>query len=280
MQVLPFQIPKPTNDGLIYQEDHEYSFYDQLHEHKEIQLSYILEGAGTLIVGDSISQYKKGDFLAIDGHLPHLFKSDKNQNIKSHMLTLFFTKDSFGTSFFDLEEVSQTQQFFKSIGNGFRVLSNKQSLEGYFLSLKKQTKLERFITFLQIMKLLATAKKQPLSSYIYEKNYSDKEGKRMQLVLSYTMNHFTRNISLTEISDIANMTKNAFCKYFKKRTNKTYIQFLNELRIESASKLLLNQKELSVSEIAYRSGFGNVSNFNRQFKALKNKTPSFYRKHL
>ena len=193
------------------------------------------------------------------------------------MLTLFFTKDSFGASFFDLEELLEIQSFFKSIGNGFRVLSNKQELEAYFLSLKRQTKLERFITFLQILKLLKTVKKQPLSSFMYEKNYSAKEGKRMQSVLSYTMNHFTKNISLTEISDIANMTKNAFCKYFKKRTNKTYVQFLNKLRIESASKLLLNQKELSVSEIAYQSGFGNVSNFNRQFKSLKNTTPSKYR---
>ena len=277
MKVLPFQIPKPTHDALIYQEDHEYVFYDKLHQHQEIQLSYIKEGEGTLIVGDTISNYQKGDLLAIGGNLPHLFKSEVSSTIKSHMLTLFFTKDGFGEYFFDLEELSEVRTFFNRVENGFKVLSNKKQLESAFLSLKDNSKLERFITFLDILKLFAKAKKQPLSSYVYEKNYSADEGKRMQDVMAYTMNNYHQNITLDSISDVASMTKNAFCKYFKKRTNKTYVQFLNELRIENASKLLLNKKELSIAEIAYQCGFGNLSNFNRQFKAVKKKTPSQYR---
>jgi len=280
MKVLPFQIPKPTKDALIYQEDHEYIFYDKFHQHQEIQLSYILEGEGTLIIGDTISNYKKGDVLAIGSNLPHVFKSEPNSDVKSHMLSLFFTKDGFGDVFFELEELSEVASFFNRVENGFKVLSNTRQLEQAFVSLKSKSKLERFVTFLQILKIVSKAKKQALSSFVYEKNYSADEGKRMQDVMSYTMNHYDQNISLDSISEVASMTKNAFCKYFKKRTNKTYVQFLNELRIENASKLLLNKKELSVSEIAYQCGFGNLSNFNRQFKLVKGTTPSIFRKTL
>ena len=99
----------------------------------------------------------------------------------------------------------------------------------------------------------------------------------MRDVFEYTMNNFENEISLHTISSIGNMTKNAFCKYFKKRTNKTYVSFLNELRIEHASKLLMSKKDLSITEIAERTGFNNMSNFNRQFKALKFVSPSEFK---
>ena len=100
----------------------------------------------------------------------------------------------------------------------------------------------------------------------------------MQNVFEYTMSHFTEDITLSEISNIANMTKNAFCKYFKRRTNKTYFKFLNELRVEHASNLLLSVNDFSVAEIAYQSGFNNISNFNRLFKSIKKESPSMFRK--
>ena len=280
MKVLPFEIPKPTKDTLIYQEDYEYVFYDKFHQHQEIQLSYIKEGEGTLIVGDTISNYQKGDILAIDGNLPHLFKSEQESDIKSHMLTLFFTRNGFGINFFQLEELQELNSFFNTIENGFKVLSHKKSLEQEFLALKKASKLERFTALLHILKLLTKAKKQSLSSYTYEKKYTANEGKRMRDVMGYTMNHYQENITLDTISDVASMTKNAFCKYFKKRTNKTYVHFLNELRIENACKLLISRKELSISDIAYQCGFGNVSNFNRQFKMMKSMTPSEYKRDI
>lgn len=95
-------------------------------------------------------------------------------------------------------------------------------------------------------------------------------------VMDYTLNNFNNKIELEEISEVANMTTNAFCRYFKQRTNKTYFTFLNELRIEKACKLLQN-KEYSIIEVSEKSGFKNISNFNRKFKELKERTPSAYR---
>lgn len=278
MKVLPFKIPKPEQDAFVFQIDNEIAFYDKLHQHEEIQLSYIIQSEGTLVVGDTVNYYKKGDILVIGSHIPHVFKSDLKTSKTSHMLTLFFTKHSFGTGFFELEELKELQKFFKRAKHGFKVTSKQKQIQSLFLQLEKSSKLNRFLILLQLLKITSNAHYKSLSSFIYNKKYSDNEGNRMRNVFEYTMNHFDKEITLEAISDVATMTKNAFCKYFKKRTNKTYIQFLNELRIEHACKLIQSKQELSIADVAYQSGFNNISNFNRQFKVVKQVSPSEFRK--
>ncbi|WP_066221868.1 AraC family transcriptional regulator [Formosa haliotis] len=280
MKVLPFKIPKPQQDALVFQEDLEDVFYDKLHQHEEIQLSVIVSGEGALIVGDTIHQYKTGDVLIIGSNLPHVFKSDEHGSGPSHMLTLFFTENAFGTHFFDLVELQELAPFFKRVEQGFKPTSQTADIKALFFKLKEATKLERFIILLELLKLTSKVSYESLSSFIYDKKYTDNEGKRMRDVFEFTMTHYSEEISLETISEIAVMTKNAFCKYFKKRTNKTYFQFLNELRIEQACKLILKENDLSISEIAYQSGFKNISNFNRQFKAVKHCIPSAYKKQV
>ncbi|RNC87716.1 MAG: AraC family transcriptional regulator [Winogradskyella sp.] len=278
MKVLPFKIPKPEFDALIFQEDNAITFFDKLHQHEEIQVSLILEGDGTLIVGDTINYYKSNDVLVIGSNLPHVFKNDINASRNSHMLTLFFTKNSFGKDFFDLEELKETSIFFKRSTHGFRVTSHKKKIKDLFLQLKEASKLKRFILLLELLQIISKANYHSLSSFIYNKTYTDIEGTRMRNVFEYTMENYNSTIYLETIAEVANMTKNAFCKYFKRRTNKTYIQFLNELRIEHACKLLLSQRDLPIIEIAEQTGFNNLSNFNRQFKKLKNLSPLEFKK--
>ncbi len=279
MKILPFNIPKPNDDALVYQEDSEVIFYNKLHQHEEIQLSYIAKGAGSLILGDTINTYKQGDILVIGSNIPHVFRSEKSHQ-KSLMQSLFFTKDSFGSIFFDIQELRHLDTFFTRSAYGFKALSDKQSLQVYFNQLKKATKFERFILLLKILNILTHSKHQPLSSYIYKKQYSDDEGRRMNAIMEFTMNNYKNEILLYDIASVANMTKNAFCKYFKKRTNKTYVQFLTELRIENVCKQLLTNNDVSISELAENNGFNNISNFNRQFKNLKQLTPLAYRKSV
>ncbi|RPD99991.1 AraC family transcriptional regulator [Aureibaculum marinum] len=277
MKVLPFKIPKPEHATFIFQKDTDSIFYDKLHQHEEIQLSLIVEGQGTLIIGDTINYYNAGDILIIGSNLPHVFKSDIKASETSEMLTLFFTETSFGEHFFHLEPLKEAASFFKRSKYGFKIKSNKKQLRKLFKRLENNTKFNQFLLFLKILKLCSTANYTSLSSFLYNKKYSENEGKRLRDVFEYTMTHFEQNISLDSVSSIANMTKNAFCKYFKKRTNKTYFQFLTELRVEHACKLLIHNKELHITEIAYQSGFKNISNFNRQFKLLKQATPSDFR---
>ncbi|MGV8815665.1 MAG: AraC family transcriptional regulator [Gelidibacter sp.] len=278
MKVLPFKIPKPEHDALVYQEDIGELFYDQLHQHEEIQVSYVIKGEGKLIVGDTINFYKPNDILVIGGYLPHLLKSDTSVHKQSKMLSLFFNKNSFGEKFFELEETKALQSFFTRATHGFKVISDKEEIEKLFLKLRSSEKLDQFLILLEVLKLASNSEYKSLSSFIYEKQYSDYEGNRMRNIFEFTMSNFNTNISLEAVSEKANMTKNAFCKYFKKRTNKTYFQFLTELRVEHATKLLLSKDKYTIAEIAYESGFKNISNFNRQFKEIKKNTPSDFRK--
>ena len=280
MKVLPFTIPKSKRDALILQEDKEVSFYDLLHQHEEIQISYIIQGEGTLIVGDTFNFYKSGDVVVLGENLPHVFKSDSSKNSMSHMRTVFFTKDAFGIDFFNTEELKSLQSFFTKAENGFKIPSKAPQIIKLFEAIFQARKLDRFILFLQLLKKMNRVKYERLSSFVSEKKYKDNEGKRMNDVFAYTIKHFQHDISLHTIAREAAMTKTAFCKYFKKRTNKTYVTFLNEFRIEEACKLLQQDKEVSVAEVAERSGFQNISHFNRKFKLLKGKTPRAYRKDL
>ncbi|MCZ6595609.1 MAG: AraC family transcriptional regulator [Bacteroidetes bacterium] len=276
MKVLPFTIPKPKRDALILQEDKQASFYEFLHQHEELQISLIVQGQGTLIVGDSLGVYNTGDVIILAGNLPHVFKSNIVLDQKSHMLSVFFTETSFGDGFFDTEELKSLSSFFKKAENGFKVISPGEKIINIFQKLQKVSKLDRFILFFELLKRINNAKYEVLSSFISEKKYTDNEGQRMSAVFQYTMTHFREKISLEKISREAAMTTNAFCKYFKKRTRKTYITFLNELRIEEACKFLREQTEMSIAEIAEHSGFQNISNFNRKFKQLKFMTPREY----
>lgn len=278
MKVYPFKIPKAENNALIYQEDIELVFYDKLHQHDEIQISFIKKGNGNLLVGDSVSSYSKNDIFIFGSNLPHAFKSDTNSKRESKMLSLFFTETSFGNSFFDLDEFTEINQFFAKSLQGLVVKTNKEKIIELFLKLKKASKLERFILFLEIIKIISNSKSDALSIFVYNKKYTDIEGKRMRDVFEYTIENYHKSIYLDDIANVANMTKNAFCKYFKRRTNKTYVSFLAELRIENACKLIQSKEEFSISEIAYKVGFNNISNFNRKFKEVKKITPLQYRK--
>jgi len=278
MKVLPFKIPKPENNALVYQVDKGNVLYNHLHQHEEIQISIILNGQGDLVVGDTINHFSKDDIFVIGSNIPHLFRSHEVENEEAHMLTLFFTKESFGKLFFDLLELQELEAFFRRINAGIQLETNKLPIKELFLDLENQSHLERFIGFLNILKLISNSETSSLSSFIYSKVYSDDEGERMSKVMNHAITNYSSDITLNTIADIANMTPNAFCRYFKQRTNKTFFQFLLEIRLESACRLLGQKKDMTVAEISDASGFKNISNFNRKFKEYKGTTPTAFRK--
>lgn len=280
MKVLPFKIPKPENVTLYIQNYKGESFYEKLHQHKEIQISLIIEGEGTYIIGDCVGEFKKNDFFVIGENLPHIFKRDAALENETEMVSLFFSKNSYGEAFFELPEFEHLNTFFDDSILGFQVLSNQQQLSSLLSQVDSLTKYEKFISFLDILKLISESEKRTLSSLINLKKYAGNEGKRMSDIFQYTMNNFEKVVSLNDIANIANMTPNAFCRYFKQRTNKTFVNFLIDVRIGNACKLLTKNNDLNITEISYKSGFNNLANFNRKFKAIKGITPSEFRKNI
>ncbi|EDP95131.1 AraC family transcriptional regulator [Kordia algicida OT-1] len=278
MKVLPFKIPKAESDILIVQEDRGRTFYEQLHQHEEIQLSYIVSGKGTFIIGDTIRDFQPNDVLLFGSNVPHVLKSDVTTDEDSYMISLFFTHDSFGEHFFMLPKLQQLQKLLNDARFGVKFTKHSTIVKSLFEGVLHQNSLQQFATFFEILSVLTPSDYETVSSFINTKNYTDDEGKRMSAVFEFVMNHFDQKIILEDIATVANMTPNAFCKYFKQRTNKTFFRFLTEVRIENACKFLTNSSQLSIAEIAYSCGFFNVSNFNRKFKEIKGLTPTKFRK--
>jgi len=277
MKVLPFKIPKPENDTLVVQEDRAAILYDKLHQHQEIQISLIKKGEGSFIIGDYVGEFSQGDVFIIGENLPHVFHNDPTEG-EVHMISLFFMKSSYGDHFFNLPEFKSLDPLFQASNMGIQLQDPSEKLAHSMERITLASKLNRFISFMEILQAISKETMVTLSSAIHRKTYGEEEGKRMRDIFEFSINNFDQNISLNQVADIANMTPNAFCRYFKQRTNKTYMNFLLDIRIGNACKLLAKKTDLSIAEISYKSGFNNLTNFNRKFKSIKGITPSEFRK--
>jgi AraC-like DNA-binding protein len=277
MKALPFTIPKHDSALLLFQRDREAVFYDRFHQHEAVQISFIVSGEGELLVGERIRRYRTGDAFVIGSYLPHLFKSDASFSDESEMVTVFFSRADLDR-LVEFEELSQVESLLNEMDLGIIFDSNQEEIGSIITQIEKVSSLSRLSLFFSLLDLISESNRSFLSSNLPRKMLSENEGMRMQAVMNFTLNSLSDQIKLEEVAALANMSTNAFCRYFKQRTNKSYFQFLIEIRVEHASTLLTNKVDLSISEVAESSGFQNLSNFNRRFKKEKGVTPSQFRR--
>jgi AraC-like DNA-binding protein len=284
MKILPFKIPKTSQESFRLQEDHEVHFYDNLHQHPEIQLTLILESDGKVIVGDFIGAFKPGDIFLIGPNLPHVFRNDRkyyeNQREgQAHSLSLFFEWKTFGETFLSMPEMAHLNELAKISERGLLIQEPIKSRVAQLIKhLFKKTGMDRIIVLLKILSILSSNKSlEPLASSGVYSDFDEQDGRKLADIYRFTMNEFHRKISLDEVAYLAHMTTNSFCRYFKKRTRKSYVDFLTEIRIGHARKLL-QQNDLSISQISMEVGFNNLSNFNRKFRSVCSITPTEFRK--
>jgi AraC-like DNA-binding protein len=250
-----------------------------LHQHEEIQLSCIVKGEGTFFVGDRFGQFSPGDVFGIGAHLPHVFSNESTAE-GVHMISLFFTADSYGRDFFEHPEFHSFNVFFEAVRLGFRLDSDAFGMGQRLSKMLHQAPLDRFLSFVELIDLVSKSDLETLSSDLHRKRFSETEGKRMRDIMDYTLENYARVLSVGKVAEIANMSPNAFCRYFRQRTNKTYMNFVTDLRIGQACRLLTRNRDLRISEIAFQSGFNNLTHFNRKFKQVKGMTPSRFRVRL
>ncbi|MET1259159.1 AraC family transcriptional regulator [Flagellimonas sp. DF-77] len=278
MKVYPFVIPKAPQQQLIVQEDRDRIFYDRLHQHEEIQLSYLIAGSGKLIVGNSIHHYGPGTLVALGPQLPHLFKSDPSDT-ESHMMSIFFASTAFNRFFLDAPEMNALQPFFEKVQYGFKLAHCGQAIVDFFHSLPTTERFDRVLGVLQLLRQLGSLSTKSLGNENYRALKSE-QGERLQTAYDYVMQHFQHEIELSQVAEKVFMTPNAFCRFFKQRTRKTFFQFVMEVRITHACQQLIDFPEYSIAEVATRSGFPTISNFNKYFKQFKHQNPSAYRKAM
>jgi len=281
MKVLPFKIPKTESESFRVQLDESPYFYDTLHKHGEIQITLIVKSEGTLICGDFVGEFTDGDLFIVGANQPHVLRNNKEfyeqDSSGAYAISLFFDKNSFGLGFFDLPELDELNSFLNRTQRGLK-FSNKirDKIKPLMFSIGHQVGINRIIEMLKVIQILSEVEDYKyLATSNVIKDYDETVGKRMNLIFQFTLKEYYRDISLDEVSSLASMTPNAFCRYFKQRTRKTYVNFLNEIRISNACKLLISN-DLTVSQICYQSGFNNLSHFNRNFKKIQGCSPSDY----
>ena len=282
MKTLTFKIPNSKDDSFRVQNDILPYFYDKLHQHHELQITYIIKGSGTLMLEDYIGAFYPGNVYVIGSYVSHVLRSEAYDNDKDdnvHSISLFFDPDFLGHSFLNLPELHKFNNFIKKSYKGLEInqpVASRISVLMYELNQKKE--FERLIIMLKILSILSDSDNyKVLSKALPVESLSKNSDERLNEIFNFTIKHFPDDIRLKQVAGIANMTVSAFCKYFKLHTGKTYIEFLNEIRISNACKMLREDKK-SIEIVAFDTGFKNLSNFNRQFKQINRITPSEFRR--
>lgn len=253
----------------------------QRHYHKEYEILYIVNGSGTLLIADAVSNFKIDDIFFIGSNVPHMIRIDKPSAVHIpvcevaviHFLPEFL---NFITA---VPENRLIANLFSRISNGLIIKGEDiLNMKKLILSLRSARYTERIIMLLQILNTIAQSEHNKIiSKNTFRGSVNKSDDNRLNKIYHYTLNNFSKTITLKEVADIVHLCSNSFCRYFKSRTKRSYSSFLMEMRINHACKLL-SETDYSVSVISYESGYMNLSNFNRHFKSIKGKTPLEYRK--
>ncbi len=250
------------------------------HYHPEVELVYINSGVGKRQVGTHLSNYTEGDLVLIGSYLPHTgFTKGFNDGQKE--VVIQFNQDIFNNAFNGIEELKSINHLLELSKKGI-VFSGaiKDDVVIRMEGLKYETQLDGLLTFIKILYDLSICQeKQILNAEGYAFISSPMENKRLKIIFNYIRDNFMDQIPLDDIAAIVYMTPESFCRFFKKSTNKTFTNFLNEYRINHATKLL-SETDQDIKSICFKSGFNNLSNFFRNFKRITNHTPNSYRDQI
>lgn len=283
MNVLQFTIPVPGGQNIILKEEAGPHFYPHLHRHDEIQLTWIQKGEGTLVVNNGMHSFRSNEIYCIGANRPHVFKSDPSyfnpeskQEIKA--LTVFFNPNGKLKSVFELFELKAVNALLQKFSSGFAVPEKYVAqVSSAMTNVFHKTGAGQMVCFIELLSLLTgipALKKLSQQDELSVAN--EKDGLRISNIYHYVLMNFDKPIKLEEVSAKANMTTPAFCRYFKKRTLKTFVSFLNEVRINEACNRLTQQNFDSIATVAYTCGFNSITHFYRVFKSVAGQSPSEY----
>jgi len=249
------------------------------HYHEEYELLFNIKGEGVRIVGDSMDPFFDNELVFMGSGLPHLFKNEQtNESVPVDYIIIKFTNLFNGHPIFSLPEFSEILKFLKLANRGV-VFSKKATnrIKKEIIELSESTGADRVVNLFRILGILSSEKDfEFLSSEHFSLKNSTKGEDRIQKVINYIADNYTKDITLEDLAEVAFMTTNSFCRYFKGRTGKTVFQFIREFRINKACQMLING-EKRISDICFDTGFNSFSTFNRIFKSLKNISASEYK---
>ena len=256
------------------------------HYHTEVELIHFKKGEGTQFIGDSIKQFKAGDVVLVGSNLPHYWRFDdsyfeEDSNEKADVRVAHFCENFWGSQFLQLPENIPIKSLLDKAKRGLQITGKTRQKVAELLEALLQTDNNyRIILLMEALNLIAESQQlETLSSIGFKYDLVENEKDRINAVYEYSIKNFKRTIQLEEIASVANISPNSFCRYFKSRTRKTYSQFLIEIRVGHACKLLI-ENNLSIKQLCYESGFNNFTSFHKYFKLITSKSPLTYQKEF
>lgn len=250
------------------------------HYHPEIELVYVHGGSGRRQVGSHVSYYTNGELILIGSNLPHCGFTDRLTGNDSETV-IQMKQDFLGSDFFNIPEMKNIQSLFEMAKGGISFTGRTKVKIGEKIEVMEyQDDFQRLLAILNILNELGRSEDyQVLNAEGFSLETEVKDNDRINTVFNFVKNNYKEEIPLEMMADMVSMTIPSFCRYFKKITNKTFVQFVNEYRLVHASKLLAEQP-MSITEVCFESGFNNFSHFNKSFKAFTGQNPSEYRNQL
>lgn len=283
--ILQRLVQEPDKSFIVYHEKEPF-FSSPWHYHPEYELVLITRSTGKRIIGDHIGYFQEGDLVLIGSQLPHVYDNDPIYSegvpgLKAEAIVIQFLPDFLGDQFFKAPEFQPFLECLEKSARGLKINGPTcVQVTDLMKAMLEMDGLQRLASLLSIFhKLSRTTDFELLGSPGFMNNFEVSASERVRKVTEYIMKNFTDEISLNTIADVANMTPTNFCTFFKKYYRETFVRYLNNIRIGYSCKLI-GEDHKNISEIAYESGFKNISNFNRQFKRVKRIGPAEYRQSL
>jgi AraC-like DNA-binding protein len=257
--------------------------HNKWHYHPEVEIVYFKKGCGTQFIGDHISRFMSGDIMVIGANLPHYWRfDDQYVDVYGHapadITVIHFSEIFWGQNFLQLAENKMIKTMLEKAKRGLLLHDeNKQQVAQLMEMMPYSQASTRIILLLKVLLAISNCKQiTALSSIGFKYDYKEQENDRINAIYQYSLANFRSRIQLEEIAEIVHICPNSFCRYFKSRTKKTYSQFLIEIKVGNACKLLIENK-LTIKQLCTESGFNSFSSFHKYFKKITGKSPAMYK---
>lgn len=283
---------KAADARLLQEQDKSFIYYKEKnpfvlwHHHPEFELCLITKGRGKRMIGDHIDRFDINDLVFIGPNTPHEYLCDPEyfnhpDGFQGEGVVIQFLYQFLGDQFFKVPENKGLNRFLMESTRGFAFYGeSKDKIISIMRGMQTMKDIDRFYALFSILKIFASTKEfNILTSPAFVEPFWQEEAGSMQKALKYIQQNFQKNILINDLLDITNMSGTSFYSIFKQIYRMPFKEYLLNVRVGYACKLLTDES-YNISEIAYDSGFGNISNFNRRFKKIKGITPSQFREKI
>jgi AraC-like DNA-binding protein len=276
-QPLLEKVPFAGPSSVAVREFHLKAFTYPWHQHLEVELTWILKGSGLRYVGDSVEPFHEGDFCLLGSNLPHMWispESPRPRGVRS--LVVQFDPQHWG-GYLQLPEMSRIRDLFERASRGLR-FGSKTAERLRAKILERTSPLFRFTALLEILEELSSSRDaEPISLAPWPRDMRSRNDPRISKVLEYVVAHAGEPVSQESAARLVRLSPAAFSRFFRRAMGKTFQSYMTDLRLSEACRQLL-ETDRTISEIAYASGFGNLSNFNRSFRLARGMPPGEFRR--